>query len=607
MGKNELKKINFTEIKINDNFWSPRLKKHQETTLKVCLDKCATEERILNFERVYNGHEYEGFTGVAFNDSDVYKVIEGVGYSLQNNPNKELEKHVDEIIDKISKAQQEDGYLDNYFVLGRMDERWTDMMAHELYCAGHMIEGAIAYKNATGKKKFLDVAIRFADHIVDVFGEGKKNWIVGHQEIELALVKLYRETNEEKYLDLAKWFVEQRGHNCEWSDKVWSREKYGGKKYNQDDKPIRELSEITGHAVRAMYYFCGVADIAAIEDEKSYMEALYRVWDNTVNRNMYITGGIGSSKDNEGFTGDYDLPNDTAYCETCASVGMVYWNHRMNLMTKDSKYIDVLEKELYNGTISGVSLDGTKFFYENPLESHGNHHRKEWYDVSCCPTQISRFIPSIGDYIYAKSEEGLYFNLYISNTLTTDIRGKEFKVIQSTNYPWNGMVKIKIDKAIDEEMSMFIRYPSWCKNIKIEINGKLINNYKIQKGYIKLSKKWLANDEINLNMLMPIELVKSNIKVKENLGKVAIQRGPVIYCIEEVDNKDIDNIEISWRMKFEAEYKKNFLNGCVEIVGKDDCERIVAIPYYAWDNRNPGKMKVWISEKIEMERLYNLM
>lgn len=607
MAKNELTKINFTSVKINDNFWSPRLRRHQETTIKSCLEKCETEERILNFERVYNGNKSEGFTGVAFNDSDVYKVIEGIGYSLQNNPNEELEKYVDEIIDKIAMAQQEDGYLDNYFVLGKIDERWTDMMAHELYCAGHMIEGAIAYKNATGKRKFLDVAIKFADHIVGVFGDGNKNWIVGHQEIELALVKLYRETNEKKYLNLAKWFIEQRGHNCEWTDKVWSREKYGGKKYNQDDKPIRELSEITGHAVRAMYYFCGVADIASIENETSYMDALYRLWDNTVNRNMYITGGIGSSRDNEGFTGDYDLPNDTAYCETCAAVGMVYWNHRMNLMTKDSKYIDILEKELYNGTISGVSLDGTKFFYENPLESNGEHHRKEWYDVSCCPTQIARFIPSIGDYIYAKDENGIYINLYVSNNLITDICGKEIKISQSTNYPWDGKVNIKINSDLDEEFDMIMRYPGWCKSIDIKINGDAVERFEVENGYIKLNKKWNKGDEIELNMLMPIELVKSNEKVQQNIGKVAIQRGPIIYCIEEADNKKIDDIKITDKMKFNSVYKKELLNGCIQIIGQNGLERVIAIPYYAWDNREPGKMKVWITEKEETEKIYTLI
>lgn len=604
---NNLKNISFINVQIDDKFWSPRLKNHQETTIKACLEKCETEERILNFERVYNRHSDEGFTGVAFNDSDVYKVIEGVGYSLQNNPNKELEEHVDSIIDKIAKAQLEDGYLDNYFTLGRMDERWTDMMAHELYCAGHMIEGAIAYKNATGKRKFLDVAIKFANHIVDVFGNGNKNWIVGHQEIELALVKLYRETNEEKYLNLAKWFIEQRGHDNEWTDKVWSREKYGGKKYNQDDKPIRELSEITGHAVRAMYYFCGVADVASIKDEKSYMDALYRLWDSTVNKNMYITGGIGSSKDNEGFTGDYDLPNDTAYCETCASVGMVYWNHRMNLMTKDSKYMDILEKELYNGTISGVSLDGTKFFYENPLESNGSHHRQEWYDVSCCPTQISRFIPSIGDYIYAQDEDGLWINLYISGSISTDIKGKEFKISQRTNYPWNGNVVIKVEDGIEEKCNLMIRYPGWCKKINVKINNETVRNFEIINGYIKLNKKWEKDDEIILDMLMPVELVTSNKKVKQNLGKAAIQRGPVIYCIEEVDNKNIDEVCLTSDMKFEIEYKEDLLGGVIQIVARDNLRKIIAIPYYCWDNREDGKMKVWIPIETKEEHLYSLI
>lgn len=604
--ESSLTKIGFTNVKIKDKFWSPRLKNHQETTIKSCLEKCKSEERILNFERVYNGRKEEGFTGVAFNDSDVYKVIEGVGYSLQNNPNKKLEEYVDKIIDIISKAQLEDGYLDNYFVLGKLNERWTDMMAHELYCAGHMIEGAIAYKNATGKRKFLDVAIRFANHIVDVFGEGKKMWVVGHQEIELALVKLFEETHEEKYLNLAEWFIEQRGHNVKWNDSVWSREKYGGKKYNQDDKPVRELTDITGHAVRAMYYYCGVADVARLKNKKDYMSALYKVWDSTVNKNMYITGGIGSSRDNEGFTGDYNLPNESAYCETCASVGMVYWNSRMNLMNKDSKYADIVEKEIYNGVISGVSLDGTKFFYENPLQSNGNHHRKKWYDVSCCPTQISRFIPSIGDYIYAKDYESIYINLYMSNVVHTSIKDSEIEISTETNYPWNGEVKICINKCDNKEFNLMLRYPGWCRECSLIINNEELHEFNIENGYIKLNREWKEKDTIVLKMNMTIELVKANKNVKEDLGKVAVQRGPIIYCIEEADNKEIDKIAINDKMKFEFIYDKDLLNGCGKIIMKDNQNEVILIPYYAWDNRKPGKMKVWIP-KGEEEKLYTLI
>lgn len=600
-------KVPFTRVKINDSFWAPRLTRHQETTIKACLEQCEKTGRIENFEKAA-GLKKGDFKGVCFNDTDIYKVIEGIAYSLMNNPNSELEKCTDLIIDKIAAAQEENGYLDTYFTLGRQDKKWTDMMAHEDYCGGHMIEAAIAYNAATGKRKFLDVAIKMANHYVEVFGDNKRHWITGHQEIELALVKLYKETKEEKYLNLAKWFIEERGHGYKFTGEVWDRKIFGGAPYNQDHKPVRELSNIKGHAVRSMFYFAAITDLAALTGENGYAEAMNRLWESTVSKNMYLTGGIGSSKDNEGFTGDYDLPNDTAYCETCASVGMVYWNNRMNMMHSDSKYADIVERVLYNGIISGVSLDGDKFFYVNPLESHGDHHRREWYDVSCCPTQLSRFLPSIGDYIYAVSDNGIWVNLYLSSNSLIPFHGDEIKITQSTDYPWGGSISFQIESSREDEFNINLRLPGWCKSAGIKVNNETIKTPCIKNGYINLRSKWKTGDTLLLELHMPVERVYSNTKVKNNFGKVALQRGPIVYCIEEADNPMVfDNITLSKDAKFIIRHEKELLGGITVIEAYYQGERLTAVPYYAWDNRVPGKMKVWISERSDNEgnKLYD--
>jgi uncharacterized protein len=603
-----LTQVPFTRVKIKDSFWAPRLTKHQETTIKACLKQCEKTGRIENFEKAAGVKEGD-FQGVCFNDSDIYKVIEGIAYSLMNNPNAELEKYTDLVIDKIAAAQEEDGYLDTYFTLGRQDKKWTDMMAHEDYCGGHLIEAAIAYNAATGKRKLLEVAIKMANHYVEVFGDGKRHWTAGHQEIELALVKLYRETKVEKYLKLAQWFIEERGHGHEFKDSVWDRNTFGGAPYNQDDKPIRELSDIKGHAVRAMYYFAAVADLAALTGDKGYTEALDRLWDSTVMRNMYVTGGIGSSKDNEGFNGDYDLPNDTAYCETCASVGMVYWNSRMNKIYSESKYADIVEREIYNGIVSGISLEGDKFFYVNPLESHGDHHRQQWYDVSCCPTQLARFIPSIGDYVYAVSDEGIWVNLYLSSDSSITFQGREVKITQQTSYPWSGSISFLLEVEGEEEFDIKLRFPGWCKSAGVKINNEEINNLSVENGYIQLKSRWKNADKILLELDMPVERVYSNPKVKVNLGKAALQRGPIVYCVEEADNvKDFENIVLHKDAKFIIKHDKELLGGITVITAEYKGEKLTAIPYYAWDNRSPGKMKVWIPEirNCEVEKLYGL-
>ena len=583
-----IKQIDFSHVKINDNFWSPRLSKHVSATLPVCIDQIENQTgRIRNFENAAKG---EGeHSGIFFDDSDVYKALEGMAYSLINNPDPELEKKADEWIDKFAAAQQPDGYINTFYTLTGLDKRWTNMDKHEMYCAGHMIEAGVAYYQATGKRKLLDVCIRMTDHMMSQFGPGKRHWVPGHEEIELALVKLYQTTQEQKYLDFAYWLLEERGHG----HGTMGDEGKWNPVYYQDIVPVRQLTDISGHAVRCMYLYCGMADVAALKNDTGYIAAMDRLWDDVVHRNMYITGGIGSSRDNEGFTEDYDLPNLDAYCETCASVGMVLWNQRMNQLTGDSKYIDVLERSLYNGALAGISLGGDRFFYVNPLESKGDHHRQEWYGCACCPSQLSRFLPSIGNYIYASSDDALWVNLYIGNTGQIRIGETDILLTQETDYPWDGSVKLTISTSLPLEKEIRLRIPNWCKTYDLSINGKRINVSE-EKGYAVI-KDWKSQDVIALDMDMPVEIVAADPHVKENFGKRAIQRGPLVYCMEEIDNPVyFDQIQLSPSTTFQTAFASDILNGIKTIKTNGRAQSATFIPYYAWDNRKAGKMRVWI-------------
>lgn len=583
-----IEQIDFSHVKINDNFWSPRLSKHVSATLPVCIDQIENQTgRIRNFENAAKG---EGeHSGIFFDDSDVYKALEGMAYSLINNPDPELEKKADEWIDKFAAAQQPDGYINTFYTLTGLDKRWTNMDKHEMYCAGHMIEAGVAYYQATGKRKLLDVCIRMTDHMMSQFGPGKRHWVPGHEEIELALVKLYQTTQEQKYLDFAYWLLEERGHG----HGTMGDEGKWDPVYYQDIVPVRQLTDISGHAVRCMYLYCGMADVAALKNDTGYIAAMDRLWDDVVHRNMYITGGIGSSRDNEGFTEDYDLPNLDAYCETCASVGMVLWNQRMNQLTGDSKYIDVLERSLYNGALAGISLGGDRFFYVNPLESKGDHHRQEWYGCACCPSQLSRFLPSIGNYIYASSDDALWVNLYIGNTGKIRIGETDILLTQETDYPWDGSVKLTISTSQPLEKEIRLRIPDWCKTYDLSINGKRINVPK-EKGYAVI-KDWKSQDVIALDMDMPVEIVAADPHVKENFDKRAIQRGPLVYCMEEIDNTEyFDQIQLSPSTTFQTAFVSDILNGIKTIKTNGRAQSATFIPYYAWDNRKAGKMRVWI-------------
>ena len=584
--------VDFSNVRIEDSFWAPRLDKHYATTVPVCIDQIENQTgRIRNFENAARG---EGkHSGIFFDDSDVYKALESIAYTLVNHPDAVLEAKADEWIDKFAAAQQPDGYINTFYTLTGLENRWINMDKHEMYCAGHMTEAAVAYYKATGKRKFLDVAIRMADHMLSVFGPGKRDWVPGHEEIELALVKLYEVTGEKKYLEFAGWLLDERGHgygtkggnNDDWS-----------KEYYQDDVPVREMTDIKGHAVRAMYLYCGMADVAAYTHDEGYMAALDRLWDDVVLRNMYITGGIGSSRHNEGFTEDYDLPNLEAYCETCASVGMVYWNQRMNQFTGDSKYIDVLERSMYNGALAGISLAGDRFFYVNPLESLGNHHRQAWYGCACCPSQISRFLPSIGNYLYGISDDALWVNLFIGSTAEVKLGRRNLKLVQETGYPWTGDVKLTVHTDASFRKEVRVRIPGWCETYSLTVNGEAVEA-PVDKGYAVIFRRWNDGDVIGLSMEMPVKMVAADERVKADEGKRAIQRGPLVYCMEEVDNQDYDNVVLSSSSTLNPAFDAELLGGVVRIDGETDGQPFRLIPYYSWDNRKAGRMKVWIEYK----------
>ena len=597
----QVQPIPFNQVDINDEFWSPRLKSHSVNTLRTCiLQTRDSTERINNFKKAAGLNEGK-HKGIYFDDSDVYKAMEGIAYSLINNPNPEYEALLDDWIRLIAKSQQPDGYLNTFYTLNHLEERWTDMGKHEMYCGGHMIEAAIAHHFATGKTTFLDVAVKFADHIDNTFGPNRRHWVPGHEEIELALVKLYHVTKNKKYLNLAHWLLEERGHGY-GEGGIW--ESKWGPAYCQDDVLVSEIEDIKGHAVRAMYLFAGMADVASEMNIPEYVKALKRVWDDVTSRNMYITGGIGSSRSNEGFTEDYDLPNKTAYCETCASIGMVFWNNRMNLLSKDAKYVDVLERSLYNGVLSGANIEGDLFFYVNPLESDGDHHRQRWFGCACCPSNISRFIPSVGNYIYIKGENEIFVNLFIGNKTDIKIEGGEIYLVQKTNYPWDGKINFEVNPSDAFEFTLSFRIPGWCKSYKISVNGETFNNPVNKNGYLAIRKKWSSEDKVVLLLDMPVELIAADPRVKENVEKRAVQRGPLVYCLEQIDNEDINLNEVSLNegIAFSLQSGEGKLEDMKILKVETERGELTFVPYFAWDNREAGKMKVWVdfNEQISL-------
>ena len=617
--------VPFTKVKVNDNFWLPRINTNREITIPYSFRMCEETGRIDNFV-IASGIKPGKFCSVfPFDDSDVYKIIEGAAYSLHTYPDVQLEKYCDSIIRIIELTQEADGYLMTWRQIDPSapptswsgdEERWSDISGgHELYNMGHLYEAAVAYYQATGKRQLLDVALKNANLIWEVFGPGKRDSVPGHEEIEIGLIKLYRVTGISKYLEMAKLFIDRRGHgkyNPDGKD-LWETGAYW-----QNHIPVTEQYEAVGHAVRAGYLYSAMTDLSALYNDSEYKQALDHLWDNVVSKKMYLTGGIGSSATGEAFGENYELPNSEAYAETCAAIANVFWNHRMFLLTGNSKYMDVLERILYNGAISGVSLEGNSFFYPNVLESEGTQ-RNAWFSCSCCPSNITRFIPSVPGYIYATRADTVFLNLFIGSETTTNVKGKELKIKQKTQYPWDGNIEISVDPKYSMEFTLKIRIPGWANNmpvpgdlytytrgensqIELKINGK-VDSVEINSGYIVLERKWKKGDKIDLYIEMPVKQVVANKNVKADSAKMALERGPLVYCAESIDNSEnILNLYLSDNIHWSAEKMSDLLRGITVIRGKayykSDLDQytekdFTAIPYYAWAHRGQSEMAVW--------------
>ncbi len=625
-GNYPIRPVPFTSVKMTDNFWAPRIKINHEVTIPIAFGYCESTGRVKNFE-IAGGLDTGRFQTIyPFDDSDVTKIIEGASYSLQTFPDPELEAYLDTLIYKIGLAQEDDGYLYTNRTIaemgyGRVHDwaeggRWekTNILSHELYNLGHMYEAAVAYYQATGKRELLDISIKSADLVDRDFGWDAFVSYPGHQVIEMGLVKLYRATGERRYLDLAKFFLDARGHRDD------------GQEYSQSHKRVVEQTEAVGHAVRATYMYSGMADVAAILGDEEYLNAITRIWEDLVYRKMYVTGGIGASGGNEGFAEPYYLPNMSAYCETCASIGNIFFNHRLFSMHGEGKYFDILEKTLYNGALSGVNLKGDRFFYPNPLESNGQHERSAWFGCACCPSNVCRFIPAIPGYIYSTTDKDLYVNLFASNNADISFGRHAVKITQETSYPWEGKVAFTIDPEQGGKFALRLRIPGWARNEAIPgnlysftgesdekwsvtVNGRPFEA-RLDNGYAVINRRWQQGDKVELDLPMPVRTVIADERVKEDENKYAIQRGPLMFCAEWPDNADgyVLGSVIDENPLFTGTFEPDLLNGTYIIttrareasrnldgsVSLGDYHDLTLIPYFLWNNRGPGEMKVWL-------------
>ena len=533
----KLRSVPFTDVQIHDSFWSPRQEINRTVSIPLNFAMLEKSGNFKNLE-LAAAKATEGFTGPVFMDSDVHKALEAASYSLATHPDPALDALLDGIIAKLAAAQQVDGYLNSYYTVKEPGRRWTNLRDnHELYCAGHMIEAAVAHFRATGKRNFLEVATKLADHIDATFGPNKRMGYCGHPEVELSLIKLWQATGEKRYFNLARFFIESRGSKFFATEHHTPLDQYDGT-YWQDDVPICDHRNIKGHAVRAAYLLSGATDVAAETRDPALLNMIHRVWRNTTERNMYLTGGIGPSASNEGFTHDYDLPNLTAYQETCASVALAQWNHRLALLHGDARFADVVERSLYNGVLAGVSLDGKRFFYVNPLESQGNHHRSPWFGCACCPPNVARTLASLGGYAYASSDDALWVNLYIQGSARAKVGGQSLTLNVETDYPWDGKVVLKPELEHPARFELRLRVPGWCRGAAVSVNGQGITEPKKERGYIVLEREWKNGDMVELNLPMPVERVAAHPNVIADAGQLAIQRGPLVYCLEACDQAD---------------------------------------------------------------------
>ena len=646
---NKLKAISVKDIKFNAGFWAEKLQLVKDVVIpyqwQALNDQVPGVEPSHTVEhfRIAAGEIDREYQGRVYQDSDLAKWLEAASYSLAYNKNPELEEITEKLIELIEKSQEADGYLDTYYTVVEPEKKWTNVRdRHEMYCAGHMIEAAVAHYESTGKRKLLDMACKLADHIDSKFGsdKGKVRGYPGHQEIELALIRLYRATGDEKYFNLSKFFIEERGQKPHFFDQEAQKRGEKEKKhyrnifdyqYSQSHLPVREQKVAIGHAVRAMYFYAGLTDIAIETGDSELIKVAKRLWENVTGRQMYITGGVGAEDNGEAFSFDYDLPNDRAYTETCAAIGLVFWAQRMLRLELDGKYADIMEKALYNGVMSGISLDGEKYFYVNPLEvwpaatkkrydlRHVEYTRQQWFGCACCPPNIARLIASIGQYVYFHNNKEIYLSLYTDSDAKFAINDRNVFIKQKTNYPWDENVTIIINTEESLEFSLGLRIPGWCNQAGLKINDQEINLTDItKKGYAIINRKWNNGDQLVLHLPMSVERIKSHPQLRYNIGKVTIQRGPVVYCLEEIDNgSNLFDLKLPSNNKLIAEYDQELLGGITIIRGtalRTDKESwdsklyqsgqekmltvpIMLIPYYAWSNRESGEMLVWIKEK----------
>lgn len=621
----EIKEVPFTDVHFTDDFWLPRMEINRTVSIPSAFHQCEINGRFDNFALAGGLIKGEHKGDFSFDDTDPYKIIEGASYSLAVKYDPKLDAYLDSVITLISAAQEPDGYLTTCVTnkCTRLSgwwgsSRWEKINSHELYNSGHLYEAAVAHYKATGKKTLLNVAIKNADLVCQVFGpnEGQKHVPSGHPIIEMALAKLYNVTDDEKYLKMARYFVDETGRGTD------------GHKlspYSQDHKPIIDQDEIVGHAVRAGYLFSGVTDVASLQHDKKLFDAVNRVWENMASKKLYLNGGIGSRPQGEGFGPNYELNNFNNYCETCASIANVYWNQRMFLATGDSKYIDVLERTLYNGLIAGVSLSGDKFFYDNPMGTPGGHARQQWFGCACCPGNVTRFMASVPGYVYAIDQKDVYVNLLVGGNSKLKVGDTEVELVQKTQYPWNGDVEIDVTPNKNDKFTLLVRIPGWAKNkpvpsdlyayvdgsnpqVKVLVNGSETKKHT-RAGYWVIEREWKKGDKVTLTMDMPVRRVEANPQVRYDKGLLAMERGPILYALESIDQKRdyIFDIVIPRDSKIESHFEKNLLNGVVVLEGnafaveKDSASGKViekpltfkAIPYSTWNNRGIGQMVVW--------------
>jgi uncharacterized protein len=632
---NRLIPVPHTSVRFTNGFWSAWTARIRQTTIPTQYKRLEEEGflEVLNVDEpprplVRPVNQY-GLSMQMFFDSDFGKWIEAASYSLAIRPDAELEAQIEEIVDKLAAAQLPDGYLNTWFIRREPDKRWTNLRDwHEMYSMGHLLEGAVAYFEATGKRRFLDIMIRCVDHIGETFGTGpgQRRGYDAHEEIELALVKLYRVTSDPRHLALAQYFIDERGRPPIYFDTearargadpadFW----FKTHEYSQSHLPVGEQEKVVGHAVRAMYLYGAMADLAAETHDPTLKQALDRLWHHLTTRQLYVTGGMGSAGTNEGFTREFDLPNETAYAETCAAVALAFWAHRMAQIDLDGRFTDIMELALYNGVLSGIALDGEHYFYENPLESHGQHRRWRWHYCPCCPTNVARLVASLGQYVCSTGDDRVAVHLYTASTVDLRLGDRTITIAQETGYPWHGQVRLELTVDAPARFTLALRIPGWCRDARIEVNGTEVDlSAAVHKGYAQLDRVWCTGDAIQLAFAMPVERLYAHPNISMDADRVALRRGPIVYCVEETDvGRPPQHLRLPRTARFTCTFEPQLLDGAVvlrstgtattvpewadtlyrtEPPNEEEVE-ITAVPYHLWANRTPGAMTVWLCEK----------